>query len=86
MDRGAERDRVAGMKKNTTIQAGQKLTARSGYDWGCVFTADVLDRKGAFATVKAQGNTRRVKVFADESGEYIFALGRYSMAPVFRAK
>ena len=77
--------RMWGMKTNTTIQAGQKLTARSVCDWECVFTADVLDRKGAFATVKAQGITRRVKVFADDSGEYIFALGRYSMAPVFRA-
>lgn len=77
--------RMGRMKTNTTIQAGQKLTARSVCDWECVFTADVLDRKGAFATVKAQGITRRVKVFADDSGEYIFALGRYSMAPVFRA-
>ena len=73
------------MKNETTIQAGQRLTARSVCDYECIFTADVLDRKGAFATVKAQGSTRRVKVFTDDSGEYIFALGRYSMAPVFRA-
>jgi len=73
------------MKNEATIQAGQKLTARSVCDYECIFTVDVLERKGAFAKVAAQGITRRVKVFADDSGEYIFALGRYSMAPVFRA-
>jgi hypothetical protein len=73
------------MKNKAAIQAGQKLTARSVCDCQCVFTADVLDRKGTFATVKAQGIARRVKVFADDSGEYVFALGRYSMAPIFRA-
>ena len=61
------------------------LKARSGCDYNCVFTAEILERKGQFVTVKAEGSTKRLKVMADERGEYIWALGRYSMAPVFRA-
>ena len=68
-----------------TIKTGQTLTARSVCDAGCVFSAEVLERKGAFVTVKALGNTRRVKVMNTGDGEFIFALGRYSMAPIFRA-
>ena len=54
-------------------------------DHECVFAAEVLARKGSFVTVKAMGNTRRVKVMNLGDGEFIFALGRYSMAPIFRA-
>jgi hypothetical protein len=69
-----------------TIQTGQTLTARSACDHECIFSAEVLKRAGKFATVKAMGETRRVKIHADDSGEFIFAIGRYSMAPVFRAR
>jgi hypothetical protein len=67
-----------------TIQAGQTLKARSICDSGCVFEVAVLERKGSFVRVKAQSIERRVKVFTDNRGEYVFALGRYSMAPLFR--
>ena len=67
------------------IEAGQTLTARSVCDSDCVFTAEVLERKGAFVTVKAQGNTRRMKVMNLGDGEFIYALGKYSMCPIFRA-
>lgn len=75
------------MTTNTTatIKAGQTLTARSVCDYECVFTAEVLERKGAFVTVKAQGNTRRVKVMNLGDGEFIYAMGKYSMCPIFRA-
>lgn len=69
-----------------TIKAGQTLTARSVCDYDCVFSVQILARKGSFVTVKAQGNTNRMKVHTDGDGEFIFALGRYSMAPIFRAK
>ena len=69
-----------------TINPGDKLTARSIGDYDCVFVAEILDRKGKFVTVKAIGNEKRVMVRADSDGdEYIFALGQYSMAPVFKA-
>jgi len=76
------------MKENNmtaTIKAGQTLTARSVCDYECVFSAEVLERKGAFVTVKAQGNTRRVKVMNFGEGEFIYAMGKYSMCPIFRA-
>lgn len=77
------------MKENNmtaTIKAGQTLTARSTCDYECIFTAEVLERKGAFVTVKAQGNTRRrVKVMNLGDGEFIYAMGKYSMCPIFRA-
>jgi hypothetical protein len=46
---------------------------------------EVIERKGSFVTVKAQGNVSRKKVMTDDQGEYVFALGKYSMAPIFRA-
>ena len=68
-----------------TIKAGQTLTARSACDHQCVFTAEVLERKGAFVTVKTYENTRRVKVMNLGDGEFIYAMGKFSMCPVFWA-
>ena len=67
-----------------TITAGSKLTARSICDAECIFTATVLDRRGSFAVVRCQGNEKRVKVRRDDRGEYVFAAGQFSMAPLFR--
>ena len=67
------------------IKTGQTLTARSIGDSECIFTAEVIERKGQFATVKAQGITRRVKVMNRGDGEFLYALGKYSMCPTFRA-
>jgi hypothetical protein len=72
-------------EETATIKAGQTLTARSVCDHECVFTAEILERNGAFVTVKAQGNTRRMKVMNDGASEFIYALGKYSMCPIFRA-
>ena len=68
-----------------TIKAGQTLTARSVCDYDCVFRAEILERRGAFVTVKVAGDTRRVKVRNNGEGEFILAMGRFSMAPIFRA-
>ena len=68
-----------------TIHTGQILKARSIGDHDCIFTAEILERKGSFATVKAQGITRRMKVYRDDRGEFVYALGQYSMCPIFRA-
>jgi hypothetical protein len=71
----------------TTIQPGQTLTARSACNYDCVFSAHVVARKGQFATVTtAMNGTKRVKIHNDGETEFVFALGRYSMAPVFRAR
>lgn len=72
--------------KKKTIVAGTTLKARSIGDQDCIFEAEVLTRKGSFVTVKAQNQERRVKIQTDSEGnEFIYALGRYSMAPIFRA-
>lgn len=67
------------------ITTGAKLKARCIGDSEITFTAEVIERKGNFAIVKAHGNTNRMKVYADDKGEYVYALGKYSMAPIFRA-
>jgi hypothetical protein len=67
-----------------TIQTGQTLKARSICDYDCVFSLEVLERKGNFATVRFQGNEKRVKVRRDDSGEYLRP-DSYSMAPIFKA-
>ena len=68
------------------IQSGQVLQARSVCDYDCVFFAKVISRKGAFAIVKALDGIKRVKIRSDDRGEYLYALGKYSMAPIFRAE
>lgn len=68
------------------IKAGTTLTARSIGDYNCVFTADILERNKSFVTVKAQDRVKRVKVHADSHGEFIYAHGKFSMCPIFRAK
>ena len=68
-----------------TIQSGQTLTARSICDYDCVFSVEVIERKGSFVTVKAMNEVKRMKVHADSRGEFIYALGKYSMCPIFRA-
>ena len=69
-----------------TISAGQTLKARSVCDYETIFTAEIIERKGSFVTVKAMNSTKRVKVNKDSEGnEFIYALGKYSMAPIFRA-
>lgn len=76
------------MKTNettATIKAGQVLKARSVCDYNCIFTAEVIARNGSFVTVKTQGNTKRVKVMNHGDGEFIYAMGKFSMAPIFRA-
>ena len=69
----------------TPITAGNTLKARSVCDSDCIFTCKIIARKGSFATIVVQGKEKRVKIHADDRGEFVFALGRYSMAPVFRA-
>lgn len=71
---------------NTVIIPGTTLATRSICDHNCIFEAEILERKGNFVRVKAMGNIKRVKVFTDSRGiEYIYALGKYSMAPRFSA-
>lgn len=78
-------------EKNTsevvkTIKPGQTLTARSIGDHDCIFSVEILARNKSFVTVNAMGNVKRCKVHVYEGAELIYAFGRYSMAPTFRAQ
>jgi hypothetical protein len=67
-----------------TITPGTTLTARSICDYNCIFSAQIISRTKSMATVKAMGKVSKCKIYTDERGEFIFALGKYSMAPIFR--
>jgi hypothetical protein len=70
---------------NTTIKSNTTITAKSICDADCIFTAEVLERKGNFVTVKVMNEVSRKKISHDMDGnEVVYALGKYSMCPVFR--
>ena len=70
-----------------TIQPNTVITAVSACDSNCIFRAKVLSRKGNFVTLKIEGYKdivrKKVKVGYD-GGEYVMALGEYSLAPAFK--
>ena len=70
---------------NKTIQAGQTLTARSICDHSCIFTIEVLSRKGNFATIKDSGKVKRCKVRISYDGEEYLMPEVFSMAPMYKA-
>lgn len=69
----------------TIIEAGQTLTARSACDYDCIFKVEIVSRKGMWAVVRYHGEEKRVKIHNFDGMEGVYALGRYSMAPFFRA-
>ncbi len=73
-------------KTMKTIKANTTISARFIGDSNLVVTAQVLDRKGDFVTLKVQGEKnivrKKVKVGFD-GNEYVMAMGSYSMAPIF---
>ena len=69
-----------------TIQTGTILTATSIGDSNCTWTATVIERKGNFITAKINGEVVRKKVNVYNGEEFVYLLGKYSMAPTFRAK
>ncbi|MBX3299767.1 MAG: hypothetical protein KF736_09930 [Acidobacteria bacterium] len=83
-------------KKRTTRRAnpggrfavGDVLSTRFSGDYDNILTGRVVDRKGAFVIFTLGNSSERIRkrILIDADGsEYIFPLGRYSMAPVFRA-
>ena len=73
----------------TTAQftAGQKVSTRSACDYDCIFTATVIRRTAKQVTLDLGGKVASVKIYADDrdGSEFCFPMGRYSMAPIFRA-
>lgn len=71
------------MKK--TIKSNHKLTAHSVCDHDCIFTLNVITRKGNWATVEMYGKVKRTKIFSDLEGNEYLRPESYSMAPYFKA-
>lgn len=67
------------------FETGKTYTARSVCDYDCVFSMDVMSRTEKTVTVKVMGETKRCKIKEIDGVEAVYALGRYSMAPLFRA-
>jgi hypothetical protein len=67
-----------------TIKPNTVITARSLCDYNCIFSANVISRKGNFVTLQIGKEIVRKKVKTSFDGsEYVLALGSYSMAPMF---
>jgi hypothetical protein len=62
------------------------LTTRFLCDANIILTAELVSIKGNFATILFEGNEKRLKIYTSklDGTQYIFPLGRYSMAPSFK--
>jgi 2-methylisocitrate lyase-like PEP mutase family enzyme len=70
------------------ITVGTTLFARSIGDYECIFQAEVISRTAKFAFVLVHGDKgiKRCKIYVHDGAEFIYALGQYSMCPIFKAK
>lgn len=70
------------------FQVGQTITSRSVCDSNCIFSLEIISRTEKTATVKIKGEKelKRCKIHLSDGVEKMYALGSYSMAPVFSAK
>jgi hypothetical protein len=67
-----------------TIQTNSILKATSICDSNCVWFAKVIERKGNFVTALVENEIVRKKVNVNNGQEYVYLLGKYSMAPIFK--
>lgn len=68
-----------------TIKANTTISAVSICDSECIFKAEVLERKNNTVTLKVQGQIVKKRIQIDIDGnEFVYALGKYSMAPQFK--
>lgn len=70
-----------------TFKTNWTYTTRSTCNHDCIFEGVITKRTAKTVTIKMHGeDAKRCKVHLDHEGnEFIFPLGRYSMAPVFNA-
>jgi hypothetical protein len=68
----------------TTIQKDTVLKATSICDSNCVWFAKVIERKGNFVIAVVNNEIVRKKVSVWNGEEYVYLLGKYSMAPIFK--
>ena len=65
------------------IKKGQTLKARFICDYNTIATCVVIDRTKTMATIAIDGEVKKCKVYSNNGREYVYALGKYSMAPMF---
>jgi len=68
----------------TTIQKNSILKATSICDLNCVWFAKVIERKGNFIVAVINNEIVRKKVNVFNGEEFVYLLGKYSMAPIFK--
>jgi hypothetical protein len=68
-----------------SIKSNTTLTSRSICDYNCIFSLEVISRKGNFATIKYMNQTRRTKVYSDRDGNEYLQPDKHSMSPIFSA-
>lgn len=66
---------------------GSTVKTRFAYDWDSILEAVVVKvTKNSIVLDIGQFGTKRVKIHTDSDGvEFCYPLGRYSMAPMFKA-
>lgn len=67
------------------FEVGKIYTARSVCDSECVFQIRITSRTEKTVTAKTMHGDKRCKIHIFDGVESVFALGQYSMAPIFRA-
>ena len=68
------------------FEVGKSYYCRSFCDYDCIFTIDIIERKGNKITLKSWDNSIRKKIVKVENdGVEWFRYDRYSMAPIYRA-
>ena len=67
------------------FKPGQTLTAKSICNSECIYSATVIKRTAKTVTILMEGEKKRCKIYSIDDSERIYPLGRYSMAPSFRA-
>lgn len=68
------------------FKVNQELSTRSTCNYDCIFKATVIKRTAKTITITSREGEKRCKIHSNNEGEYIFPYGRYSMAPIFRAR
>ena len=67
------------------FEIGKTYETRSACDHECIFTAIVLKKTAKTVTIKTMDGLKRCAVHHFEGDDFIYPLGRYSMAPIIRA-
>lgn len=72
---------------DTNFKTGKTYYCHSLGDWDCIWKFTITARTEKTVTITDKhGKTERKKIYWEASdGEYIYPLGRYSMAPILRA-